>query len=79
VSDFVDFNKRDVSLPPGCKDLIDLLKPGKAADLGSPGKVTAQFSQRESLRGTVLELAGFMRRLYGPGEEFSTLSILPFG
>jgi hypothetical protein len=28
VPDFVDYNKRDVSLPPGCKDLIDLLKPG---------------------------------------------------
>ena len=31
VPDFVNYNKRDVSLPPGCKDLIDLLKPALSA------------------------------------------------
>jgi hypothetical protein len=27
MSDFVDYNKRSVTLPPGCKDLIDVLRP----------------------------------------------------
>ena len=30
MSDFVNYNKRSINLPPGCKDLIDVLPPNKA-------------------------------------------------
>ena len=29
MSKFVNFKKREIALPPGCKDLIDVLKPGR--------------------------------------------------
>ena len=31
MSEFVNYNKRDVTLPPGCKDLIDVLRLGEAS------------------------------------------------
>src|SRR6266853_1919918 len=36
MSKFVNYNKRDFALPPGCKDLIDVLQPhvlGNARDI----------------------------------------------
>src|SRR4030095_12787454 len=27
MSDFVNYDKRDINLPPGCKNLIDVLQP----------------------------------------------------
>ena len=30
MSDFVNYNKRSINLPPGCKDLIDIVRPMKA-------------------------------------------------
>lgn len=31
MSEFVNYNKRSINLPPGCKDLIDVLRPAKAS------------------------------------------------
>jgi hypothetical protein len=33
MPDFVDYTKRSVDLPPGCKDLADVLKGGKRTEL----------------------------------------------
>ena len=34
MSKFVNYNKREFTLPPGCKDLIDVLRPRRALTLG---------------------------------------------
>ena len=35
MSEFVNYNKRSVTLPPGCKDLIDVLGYNSKSDIGS--------------------------------------------
>jgi hypothetical protein len=46
MSDFVDYNKRSVTLPPGCKDLIDVLRP-HGLDVTRGGKVEGRLSDIE--------------------------------
>lgn len=46
MSKFVNFKKRSVSLPPGCKDLIDLLEPSQRQ------KATELFASRPDLKAT---------------------------
>jgi hypothetical protein len=59
VADFVNFNKRDVSLPAGCKDLMDVLhqKMESAEPLAGPDKV-----RHTIVRGT---LASFESNVLG--------------
>ncbi len=68
MSQFVNFNKRDFTLPPGCKDLIDLLVPPRkrvrrkgGAQLSPPPKLqherfaTAGLAQLDRLVGMLLD------------------------
>ncbi|MGH7969602.1 MAG: hypothetical protein ACREIC_12830 [Limisphaerales bacterium] len=45
MSEFVNYNKRDVSLPLGCKDLIDVLKSPLSFDAPGFDAVIAQSKQ----------------------------------
>jgi hypothetical protein len=63
MSDFVNYNKRSVTLPPGCKDLIDLLHSRRAAkgDLSST-PVGPRITQSV---GTVADLKRYAQMLFG--------------
>ncbi|HZR18677.1 MAG TPA: hypothetical protein VFE51_15400 [Verrucomicrobiae bacterium] len=74
MSQFVNFKKRGFTLPPGCKNLIDVLKPtlqqGKA---GFTSEALAPFGiQKERFPSSGLaEIERFVERLFHPrGEAF---------
>jgi hypothetical protein len=84
MSDFVNFRKRGVSLPAGCKDLIDVLHPASAPAAGATvlsGSVrplawegpTVTHGHRSS--GGLHQVAGFLARLFESRSELSTLMI----
>jgi hypothetical protein len=60
MSDFVNYNKRDVSLPPGCKDLADVFTNdlSGANDCGQTqvGTVMDIFNRLHHLKGDVVYL-----------------------
>jgi hypothetical protein len=78
MSDFVNYNKRSIDLPPGCKDLIDVLRPkmSKAAAIPAPG---ATMSDDET--GTILSISEYIETflknpqtllmIYKPDEKVS--------
>jgi hypothetical protein len=77
MADFVNYSKRDIKLPPGCKDLIDVLKPGapsKYAQLAGkhpvPGepkvsKMTEWFKQHTRRSETSGVIADIPRHIHG--------------
>jgi hypothetical protein len=62
MSDFVNFNKRDVELPPGCTDLIHVLGGDTK---GVSGGWTLPTSERKT--GDFSSLRRYFERLLGPG------------
>jgi hypothetical protein len=76
MSDFVDYGKRDASLPAGCKDLIDVLK-GRGTPEAARSGVTIFFSQFSQVSspgyepqradravGTISDIAGYVKMLH---------------
>src|SRR6266568_946681 len=58
MSEFVNYNKRGITLPPGCKDLSDLLKPKGLRN--APGPILAveqpPVVREETLTATLAEI-----------------------
>ncbi|SPE55435.1 hypothetical protein SBV1_2200023 [Verrucomicrobia bacterium] len=68
---FVDFNKRGMQLPAGCKDLIDVLRgPVKPA----PRDRVFLYRKSERLVGTVAEVGRYVQKLLD--SESSSLGIV---
>lgn len=65
MSDFVNYNKRDVKLPPGCKDLIDVLRGRRVA------------TRDYSVNGPVSDIAEHVRTIFGSTALFVCLDIAP--
>jgi hypothetical protein len=66
MNKFVNLGKRGVTLPPGCKDLIDVLqKPKPHAALASP----------HSCAGGLQDVAAHLSRLFEPAAKPRTLVI----
>jgi len=78
MSNFVNFSKRDFLLPPGCKDLIDVLQP---REVPRPIKSIASASERPAVtrgRTTISRLADVphhVARLVKSRSQFFTLMI----
>ena len=53
MSKFVNFKKRSVALPPGCKDLIDLLQPHRPGKTHSISPAVGEPTIRRDESGTV--------------------------
>ena len=68
MSDLVNYTKRGIELPQGCKDLIDVLRSG-GEELPSLVRSTT-----EGLR----HLDGHMARLLSGSSDYAVLSILAF-
>jgi hypothetical protein len=77
MPDFVDYNKRDVSLPSGCKDLADLLKPRAGApDVDSFLKwFRSRERRRESVMGTLADLPRHVSVLFASRAMACNLSL----
>lgn len=55
MNEFVNFKKRGVALPPGCKDLIDLLRPTAKQVIERAQRLTA--TRNETVTGVLPTLA----------------------
>ena len=88
MSDFVDFNKRSIDLPPGCKDLNDVLadgrkrtKAGVAACSGAGwtqyiGKSASGKSvYREVAAGTAADLEKYSARIFETRDNSTAVEI----
>ncbi len=77
MSKFVNYKKRNISLPAGCKDLIDLLKPEqrrKVMDsLGSNPNLNAM--RDDSFIGSLSEIGNVINRALTSGAPMATLSV----
>lgn len=80
MSKFVNLNKRSVSLPPGCKDLVDVLQPKRecsesfAVDFaGKPPKSIVQVTAR--LTSLEEQISG----LFSTSATLETLTIVTSG
>ena len=83
MSDFVDYRKRPVTLPAGCKDLMDvLLHPGSsgptatAPAAGLPAaKELAVVTHGQQWTGSLAQVERHLRRFFEARSELSTLMI----
>jgi hypothetical protein len=71
MSGFINYNKRSVTLPEGCKDLIDLLRPHPLpvlfsnADAGPiPPGAQPTLTRGETFEGRVSDIDKFLERLF---------------
>ena len=72
MSEFVNYNKRSVKLPPGCKDLIDVLRPKAARqDLKPCPELTVGGDEIAAVSSIPKHINNFLKR--------STQSILLIG
>jgi hypothetical protein len=77
MSEFVNYNKRSINLPPGCKDLIDVLPPKAFAEATRPLGVTmfdvetATISSIQKYIEKFLQSRQMLLLIYTPDEQVS--------
>src|SRR5947207_13581446 len=71
MSQFVNYKKRSVALPPGCKDLIDLLRPAGAhkADGTIPRDDRPSVARGESVTGKLSEIGKYVAMVFHASAE----------
>ena len=82
MSEFVNYNKRDISLPKGCKDLADLLKRGRKglsaydslATMPKPGQHMEILNHLQA-SGGLEQLEGMLTKFFGSSAEGCSLSV----
>lgn len=76
-----DPKKRDYLLPPGCKDLIDVLKLGESRDSQSPGAANPSNLEvkRKEASGGLEEIEKYVRMVFESTSLSASLSIEPPG
>jgi hypothetical protein len=67
MSDFVNFQKRSVALPGGCKDLMDVLR--------RPAEEQPTVTRGQRSDGGVRQVATYLGRLFESRSELATLMI----
>ena len=81
MSKFVNYKKRGVALPPGCKDLIDVLKPSPSsyqtilATLG--GFNSRKIVRHETVVGTLSDIPKYVVMMFQPRKSSFWLQISP--
>jgi hypothetical protein len=77
---FVDYGKRSVQLPPGCKDLIDLLRPGVSGFLSAiPPNLPDGLRHGGMVKGELSELAKYVARVFDSRALACSLWVRPPG
>ena len=81
MSDFVNFNKRSITLPAGCKDLIDVLRPhgvGLESFWDQLGTDLSHATARGStVTGGLSEIEKYVRMAFGSRAHVFILNISP--
>jgi hypothetical protein len=66
MADFVNYNKRSVTLPPGCKNLIDVLRsrPDKQFQKFAERLKRARVTHDESVMGKVSDVPKYVGMVF---------------
>lgn len=77
MADFVNYNKRSIDLPPGCKDMIDVLRVQEEARDETQAKPSTSFKakRREQASGPLSAIEEYVQKLYKCGDENAVLWI----
>jgi hypothetical protein len=75
MAKFVNYKKRSVTLPAGCKDLLDLLQPAKRAATGLEGQPAPEFREERFHRSGLLQVERFIAMLFASSAELFVLMI----
>lgn len=75
MSPFVNYRKRSVNLPPGCKDLIDVLQPGRTTSrqLNTPEQPVVTHGRH--VTDSLSEIHHYVALVVGATSDFFTLMI----
>ncbi|HZR18676.1 MAG TPA: hypothetical protein VFE51_15395 [Verrucomicrobiae bacterium] len=73
MNEFVNFKKRGITLPPGCKDLIDLLQRSSRSVIDGPSRLTA--TRNDTVTGRLPDVGKYVRIAFESGEAIFTLGI----
>lgn len=80
MSKFVNFKKREIALPPGCKDLIDVLKPGRRTSgkdyVNIAGERPTEMQGGEGVGG-LSEIEKYVAMVFESRALAFTLEIIP--
>lgn len=86
MSKFVNFKQRKVTLPPGCKDLIDVLKlqapaPPVAGLITNPGfsKTKPYSARHESAQGTLSDIEKWVLKVFESDAIACSMDVFPLG
>jgi hypothetical protein len=75
MSEFINFNKRGVTLPPGCKDLIDLLRPKVKPSIERAQSLT--LTRNETITGALQDVGKYTHMAFESRGAIFTLVITP--
>jgi len=77
MSEFVNYNQRGISLPPGCKDLIDLLeRDRRLAEAAQPNlNARAQLVKGGETVGAFADMEAFAVMAFSSGASVTNLQI----
>ena len=64
MSEFVNYNKRAVTLPHGCKNLLDVLKPHASVAPGLPGVLTEGTSSKITTVGKLADIESYCQSAF---------------
>ena len=74
MNEFVNFKKRGITLPPGCKDLIDLLQRSSSRPvIEGASRLTA--TRNETVTGKLPDVGKYVRIAFESGGAIFTLGI----
>lgn len=79
MAEFVNYNKRNISLPPGCKDLMDVLRGRKGAEAERLLELYkhAKVTRGGEARGSLSDLEDHVRSIFQSHGTQSSLVIRP--
>jgi len=75
MAKFVNYGKRSVTLPAGCKDLIDLLQPGGRGKVASEAEPAPEIRQERFQRSGLLQIGRFIAMLVASSTKAFVLLI----
>ena len=81
MDEFVNYKKRDISLPPGCKDLLDLVRASNAPPDALYPAEPPLGSEPDAieLSGHLRDLEKYAAMVYESAAKNATLEIAPIG
>lgn len=76
MSQFVNYNKRNITLPPGCKNLIDVLKSQESSGSLTPG-LPQGIACGGTVRARLSEMSKYVQMAYQARGPLFSLAVSP--